>query len=75
MNRVAAAAVLGVPLLLAAAACAVDRDVSQDAIRRGISTDIDEARRPASTDARPILPEAVPPISNAGQAPSSPVTR
>jgi hypothetical protein len=67
-----ALASLGAAVLLTA--CSVDRDVSQDSIRRGIANDIDEARRPASTDARPVMPSAAPPIENTAPVPSSPTT-
>jgi hypothetical protein len=66
---------LGAALLLASAACTIDHDVSQESIRRGIANDIDETRRPAASDSRPVMPNVAPPIQDGGQAPSFPTDR
>jgi hypothetical protein len=73
MLRIAAAA-LGAALVLGAAACTVDRNVSERSIQRGIANDIEESRRPATTDARPVMPSVPPPIAEPGPVPASPTT-
>jgi hypothetical protein len=39
---------------------------------RLIGNDIEEVRRPASMDSRPVQPNVAPPISNAGTSPRFP---
>jgi hypothetical protein len=72
MLRIAAS--LGAALLLGTAACTFDNDVSQSSIERGINYDIDQARGPATTNDRLVMPSAKPPIANGGEAPASPIT-
>jgi hypothetical protein len=73
MLRIAALA-LGAALVLGTGACTVDRDVSQSTLQRGIDNDIEESRRPATTDARPVMPSVPPPITVPGPVPASPIT-
>ena len=64
-------------LLLAAtgAACTIDRDVSQRAIERGITSDIEETQRPATSDSRVVWPTQAPPIENGDFVPAEPPMR
>jgi hypothetical protein len=60
------------PLGAALASCADPYTISQQSIDRGISNDIEEARRPAASNLRPVWPTEPPPVANGGYLPPYP---